>query len=158
VNQFVEISFDCIPLRTVGRFDIPIDASEEEEALCERLKYAAKKHGLYNTFYVCNAKCVFHLTNHPDIGMVQFSFEGTVLTDQEDRKTIACDLQVALDKETCDWLTGPAVEWLKQTVPEAVKVEFDRYIQAGDLQNTIQRMERLQAEADARGGYMGMGL
>ena len=90
--------------------------------------------------------------------MVQFRFEGTVLTDPNDRKTIACDLLVELEKETCDWLTAPAVDWLKETVSEAVKIEFDRYIEAGDLQKTIQRIERLQAEADARGGYMGMGL
>jgi hypothetical protein len=158
VSQFVEISFDCIPLRSVGRFDIPLDATSEQQALCERIKCAAEKHGLFNTFYLCNARCVFHLTNNPDIGMVQFRFEGAVLTDQDDRKTIACDLNVELEKETCDWLTAPAVGWLKDTVSEAVKIEFDRYIEAGDLQKTIQRIERLNAEAEDRGGYMGMGL
>jgi len=158
VSQSPEISFDCIPLRSVGRFDIPLDATPDQQALSERIKFAAEKHGLFNTFYLCNARCVFHLTNNPDIGMVQFRFEGAVLTDQDDRKTIACDLNVELEKETCDWLSAPAVGWLKETVSEAVKIEFDRYIEAGDLQKTIQRIERLNAEAEARGGYMGMGL
>src|SRR3972149_2488812 len=152
VSQEVAISFDCIPLRTVGRFDIPVDASEEQQALCERIKSAAKKHGLYNTFYLCNAQCVFHLTNHPEIGMIQFRFEGTMLTDQDDRKTVACDLLVELEKETCDWLTAPAGQWLKATVSEAVKIEFDRYIEAGDLQKTIERAKRTHAEAHDRGG------
>jgi hypothetical protein len=154
----VTISFDCIPLRAVGRFDIPIDATDEQQALYQRIKTASQKHGLYNTFYLCNGQCVFRLTNNPEIGMVQFLFEGTVLTDQDDRKTIACDLHAELEKESCDWLTAPAVQWLKETVFEAVKIEFDRYIEAGDLQRTIQRVERLRAEIDAQGGYMGMGL
>jgi hypothetical protein len=158
VSQSIEISFECIPLRSVGRFDIPLDASSEQQALCERIRLAAQKHGLFNTFYLSNATCVFHFTNDPVIGAVQFRFEGTALTDQDDRKTIACDLSVELEKETCDWLTAPAVEWLKETVAEAVKIEFNRYIEAGDLQKTIQRVERLNAEAEARGGYMGMGL
>ena len=154
----VAISFDCIPLRSINRFDIPLDATPEQQALCERIKQAAQKHGLFNTFYLCNARCVFQFTNHPEIGMVEFSFKGTVLTDQEDRKTIACDLQAELVKETCDWLTAPAVEWLKETVAEALKIEFDYYIEAGDLQKTIQRIENLQAQTDAHRGFMGMGL
>jgi hypothetical protein len=158
MTQPVEISFDCIPLRSVGRFDIPLDATPEQQTLCEHIKLAAEKHGLFNTFYLCNAKCIFHLTNHAEIGMVEFRFEGTIFTDQDDRKAIACDLQVEVGKETCDWLTTPAVEWLKETVTHAVKIEFDRYIEAGDLQKTIKRIERIQAETEARGGFMGMGL
>ncbi len=158
MTQAVEITFDCVPLRSVGRFDIPPDATPEQQAICRRIQSAVKKHGLFNTFYLCNARCIFHLTNHAEIGMIQFRFEGTVLTDQDDRKTIAGDLQVELEKETCPWLNAQAVDWLKETVSEAVKIEFDQYIQAGDLQKTIQRIELLQAETEARGGYMGMGL
>jgi len=43
-------------------------------------------------------------------------------------------------------------------VTHAVRVEFDRYIQAGDLKRTIERMEKLRAESDAQGGFLGMGL
>lgn len=158
MSQAVEISFDCVPLRSMARFDVPLDATPEQKAFGERIRMAVGRHGLYNTFYLCNAKCVFHLTNHPEIGMVRFDFEGTVLTDQEDRKTIACDLAVELDQDVCEWLTEPIIEWFKETVAEAVKNEFDLYIHAGDLQKTIDRVERLQAESAAHGGFLGMGL
>jgi hypothetical protein len=158
VSQFVEIKFSCIPLRSVGRFDIPLDATPEQQALYQRIRTAVQRHGLHNTFYLCQAQCVFHFTNDPQAGMVCFGFEGTAATDAEDRKTLSCDLRVELEQETCDWLITPVVEWLKETVVEAVKVEFDRYIAAGDLQKTIERIERLQAEVDARQGFLGMGL
>jgi len=154
----VDISFDCLPLRSVGRFDIPVDASEEEQALYERIRLAAEKHGVHNTYYLHNARCVFHLTNDPEVGTVHFRFEGTVLTDPDDCRTLTSDVSAELDGETCEWLTQPAVEWFAETVGHAVRVEFDRYIAAGDLEKTIQRMERLQAESDAKGGYVGMGL
>jgi hypothetical protein len=158
MSQAVDISFDCIPLRSMARFDIPLDATPEQKAFGERIRAAVQRHGLHNTFYLCNAKCVFHLTNHPEIGMVRFDLEGTVMTDEDDRKTVGCDLAIELEQEVCDWLTAPIVEWFKETVAEAVKIEFDLYIQAGDLQKTIERVERLQAETAARGGFLGMGL
>jgi hypothetical protein len=158
MTQAVEITFDCVPLRSLGRLDVPLDATPEEQAIGRKIQAAAKKHGLFNSFYLCNARCVFHLTNHAEVGMIEFRFEGTVLTDQDDQKTIGCDLQVELEKENCPWLNSLAVGWLKDTVIEAVKIEFDRYIKAGDLQKTIRRIELLQAETEAHGGYMGMGL
>ena len=158
MSRNVEISFDCLPLRSMGRFDIPPDATPEIQALHRRMRWAAEKHGLFNTYYLCNARCVFHLTNDEQIGMLEFGFEGTVLTDGDDRKTQYCDLQVTLLREVCEWLTTPAVAWLANAVREAVKVEFDRCIASGDLQKTIDRMQRLQAESEARGGYLGMGL
>lgn len=154
----VHISFDCIPLRSVTRFDAPLDASPGFKALCERVKHAAERHGLHNTYYLHNAKCVYHLTNDPEIGMVEFAFEGTVLTDAEDLKTLHCDLQVELRRETCEWLTEPVVSWFRETVEQAVRVEFDRYIAAGDLRQTIERIERTEAQIDSQGGFLGMGL
>jgi hypothetical protein len=158
MSQAVEISFDCIPLRSVGRLDYPVDATPEQKALGQRIRAAVQRHGLFNTFYLCNAQCVFRLTNHPEIGMLQFDFEGTVMTDQNDRKTTGCDIAVELKQEVCDWLTAPTVKWFEETVVEAVKIEFDRYIEAGDLQKTIERLDRLQEESAARGGFLGMGL
>jgi hypothetical protein len=158
VNCFVEISFDCLPLRSIGRFDVPLDASPELAAFCERVKHAAAKHGLHNSYYLHHAKCIFHLTNDPQHGVLEFQFEGTVLTDPEDRRTLRCDLHAELRHETCDWLVQPVVAWFAETVSQAVRVEFDRYIAAGDLQRTVQRAEQIQAESDARGGFMGMGL
>ena len=108
--------------------------------------------------FTCNASCTFGLTNDDNVGMLEFRFEGTVLTDAEDRKAQGCDLQVELVRETCDWLTAPVVAWFAKTVKEAVLVEFDRYIAAGDLRRTVARMEQLAAESDARAGFLGMGL
>ena len=90
--------------------------------------------------------------------MVEFAFEGVVLTDADDLKTRQCDLEVRLLREVCDWLTAPAVAWLAETVKRAVLVEFDRYIAAGDLKKTIARIERLRAETESSGGFLGMGL
>ncbi len=158
MQRFVEITFDCLPLRTISRLDIPIDASPRYQARCERIKAAIETHGSHNTFYLYNANCIFHLTNSPDLGMLDFSFEGTVMTDQSDEKATNAHLTIELARETCDWLTEPAVAWFKETVPHAVLAEFDRYIAAGDLEQAKRRVEALQAKADQTGGYMGMYL
>lgn len=158
MNRYVEISFDCLPLRSIGRFDIPIDASPAFRARCERVLKAIETHGSHNTYYLYNAACVFHLTNQADLGSLEFRFEGTALTDETDQRTERCQLEVEMVKETCDWLTEPIVEWFKGTVSHSVAVEFDRYIAAGDLEQTRQRIERLQSETEGRGGFVGMYL
>jgi len=138
--------------------DVPLDASPGFRALAERVQKAIQTHGLHNTYYLHHAKCVFHLTNDPAVGMIEFRFEGTVLTDQRDARAVRCDLDVELVRETCDWLTEPVVAWFRETVRQAVIVEFDRFITAGDLKRTIERLARLEAESDARAGFLGMGL
>jgi hypothetical protein len=135
-----------------------MDAPPEYEALIERVKQAAEKHGLHNSYYLHNAKCLFHLTNDEDLGMLEFRFDGTVLTDPDDQQTLRCDLHVKLQRDTCDWLTAPIVDWFTETVSQAVRVEFDRYIAAGDLEKTTERIKKLQGESDAQGGFLGMGL
>lgn len=157
-GQWVEIEFDCLPLRSVTRVDIPVDASPAYEQFVLRVKAALEKHGSHNAYYLHAASCTFHLTNNPKEGMVRFAVEGVMLTDVDDQKTRGCDLSIALDRETCGWLTEPAVEFLAQSVKQAMTVEFDRYIQAGDLEKTRQRIEQLQAESDASGGFIGMYL
>ena len=156
--QFVEISFDCLPLRSIGRLDVPIDASPKYRQLCERIKQAIERHGSHNTYFLHEAACAFHLTNEPNVGSLEFSFQGTLITDADDRNTIAADLDVALVRETCDWLTQPVVVWFADTVSKAVQLEFDRYIAAGDLEKTKKRIEALQARADREGGFLGMYL
>lgn len=159
MSRFVEISFDCLPLRSVTRLDIPIDASPRYRARCERIKAAIERHGSHNSYFLYDANCVFHLTNQPDLGTLEFSFEGTVLTDPaNDRESVLADLEVTLVRETCDWLTEPVVAWFKETVSQAVLVEFNRYIEAGDLAQTLKRIAALQAKADQSGGYVGMYL
>ena len=158
MNRWVEISFDCLPLRTVGRLDIPIDASPKYRQQCERIKQAIDKHGSHNTYYLYSASCIFHLTNHSELGMIEFRFEGTALTDASDLKTERCDLAVELVRETCDWLTAPIVNWFAESVSHAVAAEFDRYIAAGDLQKAKDRIAKVQAEMEQKGGYVGMYL
>lgn len=158
MNRYVDITFVCLPLRSVGRLDIPIDASPKYRAHCERVLAALAAHGSHNTYYLYNATCHFHLTNREDLGSLEFRFDGTVLTDEQDQKTVRCDLRVELVRETCDWLTEPIVTWFRETVPRAVAVEFDRYVAAGDLAQTLERISRLQAASDGRGGFVGMYL
>ena len=158
MSRYVEIEFDCLPLRSVGRLDIPIDASPKYRERCERIKRAIQTHGSHNTYYLHDARCTFHLTNDADVGMIQYNFEGTVLTDETDQKTVRSDITVELARETCDWLTAPATDWLAESVSKAVEIEFDRYIAAGDLVQTVKRIEQLQAQCDERGGFVGMYL
>ncbi len=158
MNRWVEITFDCLPLRTVGRLDVPLDASPKYQQFCTRVKAALEKHGAHNSYYLYNARCVFHLTNHDELGMIAFRFEGVVLTDESDRESSGNDLQVELAGETCSWLTQPVVAWFQQSVQKAVEVEFDRYIAAGDLAQTEQRIRQIQAASDDAEGFLGMYL
>ncbi len=157
-GKWVEIEFDCLPLRTVTRLDVPVDASPKYEQFVLRVKDAITKHGTLNTYYLYQAHCTYHLTNDPQRGMVRFALEGTVLTDQQDRHSKQADLIITLDQESCAWLTEPMVEHLSESVRQAVLVEFDRYIQAGDLEKAQQRIAQLQAESDEAGGFVGMYL
>ena len=158
MDRWVEFSFDCLPLRSVGRMDIPLDASPKYQQRCERIKSAMQRHGSYNSYFLYNAKAIFHLTNDPQKGMMEYSFEGTVLTDTADESTKSVDLNVQLLGETCDWLIQPVVDWFEQTVREAVKVEFDRFIRAGDLEKTRQRLKEIEAASDGADGFLGMYL
>lgn len=158
MNRWVEIEFDCLPLRTITRFDIPLDASPKYQAFCHAVKAAIEKHGTHNTYFLHNARCRYHLLNDEDRGLIEFAFQGTVLTGPNDVKTITCDLEVELAKETCDWLTAPVVQWFQETVQRSVVVEFDRYIQAGDLEKAKARMKQIQDASDDSGGFVGMYL
>jgi hypothetical protein len=157
-GRWVDIEFDCLPLRSVTRLDIPVDASPAYEQFVLRVKAAIDKHGSHNAYYLSSASCTFHLTNDPEIGTVRYAVEGTVLTDVEDLKTRAADLTVSLESETCPWLTEPIVEFLAESVRHAILTEFNRYIEAGDLRRTQERINKLQAETDASGGFVGMYL
>ncbi|MFO0924603.1 MAG: hypothetical protein U0905_19205 [Pirellulales bacterium] len=158
MNRWVDISFDCLPLRSVARLDPPIDASPKLAAKMMRIKDAVEKHGTYNTYYLHNAKCIFHLTNDDLVGFIQFTFEGTVFTDTEDLRALRSDLTVTIDKEDCDWLNQGIVEWFAVTVRHAVLVEFGRYIAAGDLAKTRERLAAMEKSLESQQGYVGMYL
>lgn len=158
LGQWVDISFDCLPLRSVTRLDVPVDASPKYEQFVLRVKQAMERHGTHNTYYLHRGSCGFHLTNDSKRGTVIFAFEGTVMTDDTDLRTKAVDLSVNLERETCSWLSEPMVGYLADSVQHAVLVEFDRYIKAGDLDKTRQRIEAIQRESDEADGFVGMYL
>ena len=81
-----------------------------------------------------------------------------MITDDRDTHTVGSDLTVALSKENCDWLNQPAVNWLALSARRAIEVEFDRYIAAGDLGRTLERLATEQAAIESGGGYLGMNL
>ena len=158
MSPWVEITFNCVPLRAVVWQDPPPEASPKWVARYGQLVAARDKHGLLNSFYLHTGRCLFHLLNHEQEGLLEFGFEGTVLTDENDQQTTGSDLIIELTRESCDWLTSPVVQWFQQTVDRAVRCEFDRYIAQGDLQKTLDRVQKLQAETEAAGGYVGMYL
>ena len=73
-GDWVELSFDCLPLRTIGRLDIPIDASPKYREHCLRIKGALEKHGSFNSYFLYNGLAVYHLTNDPELGRLEFRF------------------------------------------------------------------------------------
>jgi hypothetical protein len=158
VEPWVEISFDCLPLRSVSRMDAPLDASPRLAAKFLRIKAAIEAHGAFNTYYLHNALCRFHFTNDASVGSVAFRFEGTIFTDSDDLRALRTDLEVTLDSETCDWLTQSIVAWLAESVRRAVLVEFDRYIAVGDLEKTRARLAKIEKSLDDSQGFVGMYL
>ncbi len=157
-GKWVDIEFDCLPLRGVTRLDVPVDASPAYEQFVLRVKAAIERHGSHNTYYLHRGKCVYHLTNQADLGEVAFSFEGTVMTDTEDLSTRSVELNIELRRETCSWLNEPAVGFLSESIRHAVTAEFDRFIAAGDLKKTEERIELIQKQVDDGGGFVGMYL
>ncbi|MEM8717131.1 MAG: hypothetical protein AAGE92_15395 [Cyanobacteria bacterium P01_G01_bin.4] len=157
-GQWVEIEFDCLPLRTVSRFDLPDDASPKLAAKLLRIRQAVDEHGTHNTYFLHNASCTYRLTNDPQNGTICFHFDGTVMTDTTDLQAKGCDLKVELGEETCAWLNQGIVDWLAESVQHSVLVEFNRYIQAGDLKKTVERIQEMEKASDDAGGFVGMYL
>ena len=157
-GRWVEIEFECLPIRSITRFDIPIDASPAYEQFVQRVKAAVQKHGSLNSYYLHRGLVRFHLTNHPTIGGIEFEFEGTALTDRSDTKVRHLDLSIQLGRESCDWLNESVVRFFETSAKRAIAVEFDRYIAAGDLQQTKARLEAIDRQAEASSGYIGMYL
>ena len=156
MDRWVEITFDCLPLRSVTRLDAPIDASPKFQAFCEQVKRAVETHGTHNTYFLHAATCTYHLLNHTDLGRLEFSFTGTALTDETDLICRTCDLEVTLIRETCDWLTQPDVKWFTESVARSWAVEFDRCFQAGDLQRAKSSIKQIQKATEVGVGHFVM--
>ena len=158
MERWVDITFDCLPLRTITRMDVPMDASPKYRAKCEAIQSAVETHGTHNSYYLHNAHCIFHVVNSEKMGEIDFSFSGTVLTDSTDQVCKRSDLQVELHGETVDWLNQPITDWFAETVSHAVREEFNRYIAAGDLEKARERVAKIEAASDDAGGFVGMYL
>ncbi len=158
MERYVDIQFDCVPLRSMTRLDAPLDASPALAAKYDRIKNAIAVHGTHNTYYLHNATCRFFVTNDPSHGMIAFRFEGVVFTEETDSIAKHAELQVSLDKETCPWLEQHVVKWFEESVIHAVVVEFNRFIEAGNPEQTRQRIQNLEKSLETSGGFLGMHL
>ena len=141
----VEIAFDCLPLRLIGRLDTPLDASEVYRARQQRIAAALENADPQRSYYLYNARCVFRLANSEIEGMVRFEFEGIVVTDASDLLTERVDLNIQLVSET----------WLARCVERAVAIEFDRFIAAGQLSQRTSELGTIERLSDLT-GFSGM--
>jgi hypothetical protein len=157
VDQFVDIAFDCLPLRAVGRTDVPLDASPAFRARIEHLERMIETHDTENAYFLYNARCVYRLANSDIDGMLRFSFEGAVLTDASDAKAERADLDVTLVGETCGGVPENVLAWLTAAVEQAILIEFDRFIAAGMLARRVGELGDIKHLADLA-DFSGMNL
>ena len=157
MDPVVDIAFDCLPLRTIGRVDIPLDATPEFRARCERLKQAIDVHENQNAYFLYNTHCTFRLANSEFENVLRFSFEGIVLTDRSDCKAERSELETRLISETCGGVPPAALEWLRGVVERTVLVEFDRFISEGQLAARMTDLGQVE-NAGSVCGFAGMGL
>jgi hypothetical protein len=157
MEPLVDIAFDCLPLRSVGRVDVPLDASPAFRARCQQLQRAIDAHGTQNAYYLYNTRCVLRLANSDVINMVRFSFDGTVITDLSDGKADRADLAVELTAETCGGLPADVLAWFRRVVERAVLIEFDHFIAAGSLAARVTQLGKVASVADLA-DFAGMGL
>jgi hypothetical protein len=153
----VLIQFDCYPFRSATRLDIPMDAPEEFQELCRRFVMALRQHGTSHTYYLHSATVEFRLSNGPG-ARVKFAFEGTAWTDAEDRKTTRLDIATRLLESDFGPLEAEVERFFVEAVEQAVTAEFDRYIEAGELEKSVQRAKAAMLQSEQSGGYMGMGI
>ena len=148
MESAVDISFSCLPLRSIGRLDVPIDASGIYRIRYERLRSAIAEFGVERSYYLYDAHCLFRLANSEVEGMVRFKFEGIVRTDAGDALTETVKLETELASETCGGLSAEVQAWLTQRVEKAVAIEFDRFIAAGQLGDRSTELGQLAQLSD----------
>jgi hypothetical protein len=148
MQPHVDIAFDCLPLRAVGRVDVPIDASPPFRVRYERLKLAIETHGVENAYFLYNAHCVYRTANSDVDGMLRFAFEGTVFTDRSDAKAERAELAIELVGETCGGVPAEIVAWFQAVIERAVVIEFDRFIAAGRLAERVGQLGHVERISD----------
>ncbi|HEX3599130.1 MAG TPA: hypothetical protein VHU84_03250 [Lacipirellulaceae bacterium] len=157
MDPVVDIAFDCLPIRSIGRVDIPLDASPEFRARGERLQRTIESHAGKNAYFLYNTQCIYRLANSEIDNVLRFTFDGTVLTDLGDCKAERAELEIILASETCGGVPPAALEWLRGVVERAVLVEFDRFISAGQLAARVAELGAVE-NAGTLCGFAGMGL
>lgn len=157
MDPVVEIEFDCLPLRSIGRVDIPLDASPAFRSRCEQLKQAIDAHDNENAYFLYNTQCVYRLANSEISNMLRFTFDGTLLTDRSDFKADRANLDVQLTAETCGGVPPAALAWLQGVVSRAVLVEFDRFIADGQLAARVRELGRIDSVVSLS-GFAGMNV
>jgi hypothetical protein len=157
MQPVVDIAFDCLPLRSIARADIPLDASPAFRARSERLQQALHKYAGENAYFLYNTRCTYRLANSDIDNMLRFTFEGTLLTDRSDCKADRADLNVMLTAETCGGVPPAALDWLRGVVNRAVLVEFDRFIAAGHLADRVEQLGSIDSITDVA-GFVGMNV
>jgi hypothetical protein len=148
MEPYVDIAFDCLPLRSVGRVDVPLDASPAYRARCQRLQKAIDTHGTDNAYFLYNTRCVFRLANSDIDNMLRFSFDGTLLTDRSDCRADRADLAIELTAETCGPMPREVLVWFQRLVERAVLIEFDHFIAAGRLAERVMQLGQVDHICD----------
>jgi hypothetical protein len=151
----VDIAFDCLPLRSVGRLDVPLDASDALRGRLERIKAAIAEFGAERTYFLYNARCIYRFANSEIEGVCRFEFEGVVRTDAGDRKCQQTQLDVRLASETCGGVPPQVEAWLAERVRQSAGIEFDRFIAAGQLGDGAERFDDF-ARLSGLGDFSGL--
>lgn len=138
----VDIAFDCLPLRSIGRIDIPLDASPGYRSRCERLQQALEAYPGAYAYYLYNTHCVYRLANSDIENMLRFTFEGVLLTDLSDARADRADLNIELVSETCGSLSEEVLAWFRKIVTQAVLIEFNHFIAAGHLASRVENISK----------------
>lgn len=157
MEPVVDIAFDCLPLRSLPRVDIPLDASPAFRSRCECLRKALDAHPGENAYYLYNTRCTYRLANSDIDNMLRFSFDGTLVTDRSDCKADRADLDIVLTAETCGGVPPAALDWLRGIVRQAVLIEFDRFISDGQLAARKHELSSLDSIATI-GAFAGMNV
>jgi hypothetical protein len=148
MQPVVDIAFDCLPLRSIARVDVPIDASPSFRARCQRLQQALDAYSGENAYFLYNTRCTYRLANSGIDNMLRFSFDGTLLTDRSDCKADRAELNVMLVAETCGGVPPDVLEWFREIIECAVLIEFDRFIHAGHLSARVAALGNIDSIAD----------
>ena len=157
MQPIVDIEFDCLPLRSIGRVDVPIDASPAYRARCERLLQAIEAHGAANAYFLYNTRCVYRLANSDIDNMLRFSFDGVLITDRSDGKADHAELAVKLTSETCGPMSPEVLAWFDRVVERAVLIEFNHFIAAGSLADRVEDLGQVASINDVA-GFAGMNV